>query len=115
MEARHLDGDKANNRDTNLQWGTPKENALDKLRHGTARSGSLSHLAKLSEDDVATIIAISNGRNHIALSKRFGVHRLTIDRAVRGETWRHVEREQAKQDGVPRPINLAEKDNHDCD
>lgn len=33
MEARHLDGDHANNRLDNLSWGTKEENGKDKIRH----------------------------------------------------------------------------------
>jgi len=33
-QVRHLDGDKANNRPSNLRWGTAIENAADKKRHG---------------------------------------------------------------------------------
>ena len=35
LETRHLDGDPANNRITNLRWGTRSENVADVLRHGT--------------------------------------------------------------------------------
>jgi len=35
LMARHLDGDKKNNRAGNLAWGTQSENEQDKLRHGT--------------------------------------------------------------------------------
>lgn len=36
-EALHGDGDRGNNRLSNLRWGTSKENAADRDRHGTAR------------------------------------------------------------------------------
>lgn len=36
MECRHLDGDEKNNALSNLVWGTPPEQALDRVRHGTA-------------------------------------------------------------------------------
>jgi len=40
MECRHFpDDDKRNNRLDNLQWGTPKENAQDKIIHGTTGKG----------------------------------------------------------------------------
>jgi len=37
MEARHLDGDRTNNRVENLRWGTRKENVADAIKHGTFR------------------------------------------------------------------------------
>jgi hypothetical protein len=36
-QARHLDGNSTNNKLENLCWGTAKENAADKKRHGTHR------------------------------------------------------------------------------
>lgn len=32
---RHLDGDRLNNKASNLAWGTVSENMFDKVRHGT--------------------------------------------------------------------------------
>jgi hypothetical protein len=37
MECRHKDGDKRNNRLSNLMWVTPLENSADKYTHGTLR------------------------------------------------------------------------------
>jgi hypothetical protein len=34
-EVRHMDGDPANNRASNLRWGTSSENKFDAVRHGT--------------------------------------------------------------------------------
>ena len=39
-EVRHLDGDKTNPCATNLAWGTQKENADDRERHGRTSRGS---------------------------------------------------------------------------
>lgn len=38
-EVRHLDGDKLNPRAHNLAWGTQKENADDRERHGRTSRG----------------------------------------------------------------------------
>jgi predicted transcriptional regulator len=38
FEARHLDGNKQNNRLGNLAWGTRRENADDRIRHGSCRN-----------------------------------------------------------------------------
>ena len=40
-EVRHLDGDSENNFWRNLAWGTPKENADDRRRHGRTSRGDL--------------------------------------------------------------------------
>ena len=37
MVCRHLDGNKWNNRQSNLQWGTPAENAADRALHRQTR------------------------------------------------------------------------------
>ena len=40
-EVRHLDGNKLNNAASNLAWGTRKENADDRERHGRTSRGPL--------------------------------------------------------------------------
>lgn len=35
MECRHLNGKSQDNRLDNLRWGTPTENQMDRIRHGT--------------------------------------------------------------------------------
>lgn len=39
-EVRHLDGNKVNNHYKNLAWGTPKQNADDRERHGRTSRGN---------------------------------------------------------------------------
>ena len=44
-EIRHLDGNKENPSADNLAWGTPKENADDRERHGKTSRGESHSLA----------------------------------------------------------------------
>lgn len=39
QEVRHLDGDKRNTAPSNLVWGTARENAADRERHGRTARG----------------------------------------------------------------------------
>ncbi len=55
MEARHLNDVKADNRLSNLCWGTKKENAADAIRNGRtprgARNGGHTHPERLARGD----------------------------------------------------------------
>lgn len=43
---RHLNGNPADNRLENLAWGTPSENARDRVRHGRDRMASKTHCVR---------------------------------------------------------------------
>ena len=49
-EVRHLDGNKENNHATNLAWGTRKENAQDRERHGRTSRG-IRHSAAIKSSN----------------------------------------------------------------
>ena len=55
MECCHEDGDKSNNRLSNLYWGTHKENSDDSVRLNLTTKGTKNGMAKLSEFDVIEI------------------------------------------------------------
>lgn len=55
MECRHKDGDPANNKPGNLQWGTRLENQRDCLEHGTTNVGARNGRAKLSHEDMLAL------------------------------------------------------------
>lgn len=91
MEARHLNGVPADNRRTNLAWGTPAENAEDKRRHGTLPVGERSGTAKLSIDAVVAIRQRHlEGEGVRALGRAFGVSHTQIRKIVAREAWAHV-------------------------
>lgn len=70
MEARHLNGDNADNRLVNLKWGTHSENINDKRRHGTNHEVNKTHCPRgheLHESNIAPWRLRAN-RKRICLS-----------------------------------------------
>jgi HNH endonuclease len=91
LQCRHLDGDRANNRLENLAWGTPKENAADKRRHGTELKGNRKPNARLHETDVAEVHTLNcEGVSRSEIARAFGVSRQMISHILAGKKWRHV-------------------------
>jgi hypothetical protein len=87
MVARHLNGDKYDNRVENLAWGTPTENAMDKKRHGRQLFGAELYNAKLNEHDVRIIRAMrEEGIGPSAIARVFGVSKTTIGQ-IGKTTW----------------------------
>jgi hypothetical protein len=90
-EARHLNGDRKDNRLENLAWGTRAENHDDRRRHGRSGQGSKNTSAKLTETDILEIrSAFSQGVTQRELAKRFGVFEGNIEKICRRVTWKHV-------------------------
>jgi hypothetical protein len=91
LQARHLDGNPANNRPGNLVWGTQSENEQDKVRHGTDNRGERSWRAKLTEETVHLIRAlIARGvqKRRIAAGLRVSVS--AVEYVGTGGRWGHV-------------------------
>lgn len=88
----HWDGNRANNVAPNLRWASPKENAHDRNRHGTAPFGEQSPNRRLSENDVREIRGLYQGRRGdlSKLSTMFGVTSTQILHIVRRKQWTHV-------------------------
>lgn len=81
----------ANNRLSNLRWGTGVENNADSVRHGTRIIGEKHPLSKLKLTDVRRIRKASKYRGYYkAMAAKLGVNQSTVRRAAIGEVWRHV-------------------------
>lgn len=94
MEGCHGDGDRANNRISNLRWDTRSNNHADKALHGTDHKGERHPGSKLTESDVKNLRKRRlDGLSYAALAKEFGVTTMTVYRAVKGKNWSHVPQE----------------------
>lgn len=85
LQVRHLDGVNDNDHHENLCWGTAKENAADRNRHGTSCHGESNPQAKLTQRQADGVRASleSNG----ALANRFNVTKGTISHIRNGRSW----------------------------
>lgn len=95
MECRHENGSKADNRLSNLSWGTHHENATDTIRLGRQVRGSYQHNARLTEADIPIIrsrLAVGETMSAIALDYR--VAYTTIRRIRDNRGWLHVPNER---------------------
>jgi hypothetical protein len=88
--SRHLDGNKDNNRASNLVWGTYKENSADAARHGTTIRGSAFKTAKLSDREVSEIRALRGALPQSVLARAFLVSPSAIQGVIDGRTWKHA-------------------------
>lgn len=93
QEVCHDDGNKSNNRSSNLKWGTPKENQLDMTRHGTraSRAGEKNGSAKLTAGQVYEIRnRINEGESKTAIASDFKVSACIISMIGLRKKWKHL-------------------------
>lgn len=92
LQVAHKDGNALNNRADNLYWATPKQNAEDRIRHGTQVRGSRQHSAVLTDEKVLAIkqeYGLGYG-THKELAQRYGVGKATVTDILASRTWSHV-------------------------
>lgn len=90
MGCAHLDGNRENNRATNLAWKTQKENEDDKKQHGTWYKRMTN--CKLTEQMVRDIrmLDFSAKGSISAMAKKYGVTPQVLSRVISGKSWKHV-------------------------
>lgn len=100
LEVNHIDLDTTNNKMSNLEWVTPKENkdhylASDKFKNTVANipCGVDQHLSKLTEEQVLEIRKLYEANQHGSkknLRNMFGVSEPCIRDILKGHTWKHL-------------------------
>lgn len=90
----HRDDNPRNNKDTNLFWGTQKDNVQDMMSKGRNRNkvfkGEKNGSAKLKDLDIPTIRRLLQNMNCVEVAKLYGVDRTAVSQIKRGVTWRHI-------------------------
>jgi len=88
MVIRHLDGNKYNNKVSNLSYGYPKQNYEDLVKHKTNK-GSNNGRAILNENSVNAIkFLIENKISTLLISKAFNISLGTVYAVKNGHNWR---------------------------
>lgn len=70
--------------------GTPAVNHHDAMRKGRHTHGVRQHLAKLNPDKVRQIRRRQRNESCAAIAADLGVNPSTVERVIRGETWKQV-------------------------
>lgn len=84
----HKDGNHQNNEDSNLYWGTPKENSEDMVKHGNSLKGEKNPNTHLTAQDIHDIREFT-GKTRI-LAEKYGMSSHAIRLIQRRKTWTHV-------------------------
>lgn len=89
-EVNHIDGDKANNTSTNLQWVTTSENALHAYKLGLRKptNGTINGQCKLTESDVFAIRKrVASGETQRRVAQDYDISFQTVNDIVLRKRW----------------------------
>jgi len=95
----HIDGNKANNALSNLEWCTRRENTIHAMKLGLHTFGERNGTAKLTEEKVREIRRrYASGELMRQLAASYGVAESTVRKVVRLLKWKCVEQHSRTHD-----------------
>jgi hypothetical protein len=91
-QVRHLDGNGGNNRPSNLAYGTAKENAADRERHGTTARGNRSGTAIIDDAtvDFIRLLYAAKKAHQYQLAALFRISQAQVNNIVLGKQRRRA-------------------------
>lgn len=88
---RHLNGNKDDNRDINLRWGTDKENYEDLVSHGSEVLGERRGKFVITAADVLEVRRLHGlGYSAAGLARTYCVSRGAVRAIISNRTWKHL-------------------------
>jgi hypothetical protein len=92
MQVAHGNGDRQDNRLSNLRYATPSSNIDDRKRHGRTARGSRHGASVLDEAAAKSILKLRDvGMSACEVAHLACVHASTIKAIWNGENWKHLE------------------------
>ena len=107
----HGNGDKWDNRVTNLRYGNQSDNERDKIFAGNSNRGSRNRTARLTACDVLTIRrALAAGQSASSLAREYGVAKPTIFDIKTRRSWGWLDGVHLREISAARPVQSIPTD-----
>jgi len=92
-QVNHKNGDKSDNRSSNLEWNTSLENITHAWKTGLTKTfGQGNGIAKLSEFQAIEILSLysDGGTRHADIAKMYNVSPSAINYLLARKSWKHL-------------------------
>jgi len=91
-QASHLNGNRSDNRLSNLKWESPYDNTQRKKEHGTQHRGEQIRSSKLTSENVLEIRRLRDKKNYSLkrMAKMFDVTISCISSITTRKRWKHI-------------------------